>query len=106
MDFRPFPTIASNFIAKLYFLFACPIKSRTVRQSFPGLKRNPRPSCCKNTVALSVGISTPSLYKSTTKIKFIFPLNKSVFASFRISSALFEDNEMDGIPLSLKYFAM
>ncbi len=64
-------------------MFDCPIKSKTVRQSLPSNKRNPLPSCCKNTVKLSVGlknkivfisgISTPSLNKSTVNINLSSP---------------------------------
>ena len=66
-----FESRAANLSSKLYLLFACPIKSSTVRHSLSSARRSPRPSCCKKTVRLSVGrrnrtvfisgMSTPSL---------------------------------------------
>ena len=76
---------ARNLLAKSYSGRALPTKSSTVQHCFWLLsgRRKPRPSCCKNSVRLSVGrknskvstsgISTPSLKISTTQSICISP---------------------------------
>ena len=70
------PIKALNLFSKSYSGREFPIKSSTVKQSFPSAKRKPLPNCCRKIVKLSVGrrnktvsisgISTPSLKISTT----------------------------------------
>ena len=75
-------------------LWCCrPVTSKTVRMSLSRLRRRPRPSCWRSTVALSVGrnrkrvltsgMSTPSLKRPTTQRTWTLPLGRSDFARAR-----------------------
>ena len=77
--------------------FRCvPTKSRTVHALFPKVFRSPRPSCWRNRVGLSVGrsnrsvstlgMSMPSLKRSTVKTALNLPSDSSRSASSLRSS--------------------
>ena len=71
------PSSARKRRSKRNSLRCVPTKSSTVQTLLPGAFRRPRPSCCRNSVGLSVGrssssvstvgTSTPSLNRSTEK---------------------------------------
>ncbi len=79
---------ARNRRSKRNLLPAAPMKSRTVRHALSGERRSPRPSCWRKTVALSVGrrkrmvstlgMSTPSLKRSTVKMTWSVPRSSAV----------------------------
>ena len=107
---------AANFRSTRYFLCIWATKSSTTRHSFPLACRRPRPSCCRNTVKLSVGrrnrtrlasgMSTPSLNRSTVKMNFRSPDRSRCTAALRTSSFVWLVSAMEGIPFSLKLWAM
>ena len=100
------------------FLFWCPTKSRTVRTDFNGARRRPRPSCCRKRVSdwvgrsirrvSTLGISTPSLNRSTVKIVVSSCASSARFfmTSARRSAESVPTKKSAGIPTSLNFCAM
>src|SRR5581483_11811832 len=76
------------------------MKSSTVRHGLSSARRRPRPSCCRKTVALSVGrrkstvsisgTSTPSLKRSTVKRTLTSRSRSERRARLRVSASLRE----------------
>ena len=88
----------------------------TVQRALPRARRRPRPSCCRNSVGLSVGrsnnrvstfgTSTPSLNRSTVNTTFTRPAARSRRAAVRSSIGLSPQIATAGIPTARNCSAM
>ena len=93
-----------------------PTKSRTVQNALPVDLRSPRPSCCRNSVGLSVGrsistvstagTSTPSLNRSTENTTRTRPAARSRSAASRSARGLSPQMATAAMPWRLKWWAM
>ena len=94
----------------------CPTKSSTVNTALSRVRRSPRPSCCKNRVALSVGLrkskvstsgrSRPSLNRSAANKTFSRRARRSWSARARPWAGVDPLTASAAMPASRKTWAM